>query len=82
MEAKANVEFPIKVNIPWSDLGNWREISNIFRRNKSKYFKKSNVFYRPWGKYTNLFNGDRFLIKSDPLDLKILFGEIYFLIYL
>ena len=54
----------IKLNIPWSDLGSWKEISNIFIKNKSKYFKKNNVFYRPWGKYTNLFNGKGFLIKE------------------
>ena len=54
----------IKLNISWSDLGDWKEISNIFKKNKSNYFKKSNVFYRPWGKYTNLFNGEGFLIKE------------------
>ena len=54
----------IKLNIPWSDLGSWKEILNIFRKNKSKYFKKHNVFYRPWGKYTNLYSGDGFLIKE------------------
>ncbi len=54
----------IKLNIPWSDLGSWKEISNIFLNNKSRYFKKSNVFYRPWGQYTNLFNGKGFLIKE------------------
>ena len=54
----------IKLNIPWSDLGSWNEISNIFKKNKSKYLKKNNVFHRPWGKYTNLFNGKGFLIKE------------------
>ena len=54
----------IKLNIPWSDLGSWKEISNIYKKNKSKYFKKSNVFYRPWGKYINLFQGKGFLIKE------------------
>ena len=54
----------IKLNIPWSDMGSWKEISNIFRKNKSKYFKKSNVFFRPWGKYTNLFKGNGFLVKE------------------
>ena len=54
----------IKLNIPWSDLGSWKEITNIFRKNKSKYFKKKNVFYRPWGKYTNLYTGKGFLIKE------------------
>ena len=54
----------VKLNIPWSDLGSWREISNVFIKNKSKYFKKNNVFYRPWGKYTNLFYGKGFLVKE------------------
>jgi len=54
----------IKLNIPWSDLGSWKEISNIFNKNKSKYLRKSNVFYRPWGKYTNLYLGDGFLVKE------------------
>jgi len=54
----------IKLNIPWSDLGSWKEISNIFKKNKSKYFKKSNVFYRPWGKYINLYSGNGFLVKE------------------
>ncbi len=54
----------IKLNIPWSDLGSWNEISKIFIKNKSKYYRRKNVFYRPWGKYTNLFNGRGFLIKE------------------
>ena len=63
LEKSKNVN-GIKLNIPWSDLGSWKEISNIFKKNKSKYFKKCNVFYRPWGKYTNLFNGRGFLVKE------------------
>ncbi len=63
LEKSKNIN-AIKLNIPWSDLGSWKEISNIFRKNKSKYFNKNNVFYRPWGKYTNLFNGKGFLIKE------------------
>jgi len=63
LEKSKNIN-TIKLNIPWSDLGSWKEISNIFKKNKSKYFKKSNVFYRPWGKYINLFNGKGFLIKE------------------
>ena len=63
MEKSKNIN-GIKLNIPWSDLGSWKEISNIFKKNKSKYFKERNVFYRPWGKYTNLFNGKGFLVKE------------------
>jgi len=54
----------IKLDIPWSDLGNWKEISKIYKRDKTKYFKKKNVFYRPWGRYVNLFNGKNFLVKE------------------
>ena len=63
LEKSKNIN-AIKLNIPWSDLGSWKEITNIFQKNKSKYFKKKNVFHRPWGKYTNLFNGKGFLIKE------------------
>jgi len=54
----------IKLDIPWSDLGNWKEISKIYNKNKAKYFKKKNVFYKPWGKYINLYNGKGFLVKE------------------
>ncbi len=54
----------IKLNIQWSDLGSWKEILLMYHRNKSKYFSKKNTFFRPWGKYTNLFNGNCFLIKE------------------
>ncbi len=40
--------YAIKLNIPWSDLGNWKEISKIYNKNKAKYFKKKNVFYKTW----------------------------------
>ena len=54
----------IKLNIPWSDLGSWKEICKIYGKLKKNYIKKKNVFYRPWGKYTNLFTGKKFLIKE------------------
>mgnify|MGYP001401119138 FL=1 len=54
----------INLNIFWSDLGSWREILTMFYNNRSKYFNKEKVFYRPWGKYTNLFKGSNFLIKE------------------
>ena len=60
----------IKLNIPWSDLGSWKEISKIYKKNKSKYFKKKNVFYRPWGKYINLFEGKDFLVKELTINSK------------
>ena len=54
----------IKLDIPWSDLGSWNEISKIYKKNKSKYFKKKNVYYKPWGRYVNLFKGKGFLVKE------------------
>ncbi len=61
---KTNQINAIKLDIPWSDLGSWNEISKIFKKNKSKYFKKKNVYYRPWGRYVNLFEGKGFLVKE------------------
>jgi len=63
LEKSKNIK-AIKLNISWSDLGSWKEIANIFKKNKSKYYKKTNVFYRPWGKYTNLYSGKGFLVKE------------------
>ena len=54
----------IKLDIPWSDLGSWSEISRVFNRDKAKYFNKKNIYYRPWGRYINLFNGKGFLVKE------------------
>ncbi len=63
LEKEADIN-AIKLNISWSDLGSWKEILLMYNRNKKKYLNKSNTFYRPWGKYTNLFNGHHFLIKE------------------
>ena len=60
----------IKLDMPWSDLGSWREISKIYKKNKNKYFKKKNVYYRPWGKYVNLFEGKNFLVKELTVNSK------------
>ena len=60
----------IKLDILWSDFGNWREISKFYKRNKTKYFKKKNVFHRPWGSYVNLFNGKNFLVKELTINPK------------
>ena len=54
----------IKLDIPWSDLGSWKEILKMYDKNKNKYIKKKNIYHRPWGKYTNLFKGKEFLIKE------------------
>ena len=39
-------------------------VLKMYDKNKSKYVKKKNVYYRPWGRYTNLFEGKEFLIKE------------------
>ena len=54
----------IKLDIPWSDLGSWKEICKMYDKNKKLYIKKKNIYYRPWGRYTNLFSGKGFLIKE------------------
>lgn len=54
----------IKINTVWSDLGSWSEILKLFKKDKSKYFKRKNIYYRPWGSYVNLFYGKNFLIKE------------------
>lgn len=30
----------IKLDIPWSDLGSWKEILKMYDKNKNKYYKK------------------------------------------
>ncbi len=60
----------IKLNIPWTDLGNWKAILKVYHKNKSKYFKKKNVYHRPWGRYVNLFEGKNFLIKELTVNSK------------
>ena len=62
--------YAIKLDIPWTDLGNWKEISKIYKRDKKKYFKKRNVYYRPWGRYVNLFEGKNFLVKELTVNSK------------
>ena len=61
---KTNKINAIKLDIMWSDLGSWKEVCKMYDRNKNKYIKKSNIYYRPWGKYTNLFEGKGFLMKE------------------
>ena len=54
----------IKLDIPWSDLGSWKEILKMYNKNKNKYYMKKNIYYRPWGRYVNLFEGKGFFIKE------------------
>ncbi len=63
LEKTKNI-YAIKLDIPWSDLGSWKEILLMFKKNKMKYFNKKNIFRRPWGNYVNLFNGKNFLVKE------------------
>ena len=63
LEKSKNIN-AIKLDIPWSDLGSWKEICKMYDVNKNKYIKKINTYYRPWGKFTNLFEGKGFLIKQ------------------
>ena len=67
---KSNNINGIKLNIPLSDLGNWKEIWKFFRKYKSKNSIKKNTFYRPWGKYTNLYSGKGFLLKELVINAK------------
>ena len=61
---KHNYVKGIKLDIDWTDLGNWFEILKIFNKKRTKYLKKKNLFKRPWGHYINLFRGKGFLIKE------------------
>ena len=54
----------IKLNITFTDLGNWKEIWKFFKKHKSKSNIKKNIFHRPWGKYINLYSGKGFLLKE------------------
>tara|TARA_Y100000996_G_scaffold121287_1_gene90908 strand:+ start:1510 stop:2715 length:1206 start_codon:yes stop_codon:yes gene_type:complete len=61
---KTNNINAIKLNIIWTDLGSWKEISKMYNKNKHKYFKKKNVYLKPWGNYTNIYRGKGFLVKE------------------
>ena len=63
LEKSKNI-FGIKLSIPLTDLGNWKEIWKFFKNHKSRSNIKKNTFYRPWGKYINLFSGKGFLLKE------------------
>ena len=54
----------IKLNIPLTDLGNWKEIWKFFKKNNSKTHIRQNTFHRPWGRYVNLYSGKGFLLKE------------------
>tara|TARA_B100000963_G_scaffold356030_1_gene375393 strand:+ start:38 stop:1237 length:1200 start_codon:yes stop_codon:yes gene_type:complete len=54
----------IKLITNWSDLGSWKAINTLFKKNRFKFYNKRNLFKRPWGTYRNLFKGKNFLIKE------------------
>ena len=54
----------IKLNIPLTDLGNWKEIWKFFKKINTNSYISKNTFFRPWGKYINLFYGKGFLLKE------------------
>ena len=58
------------MNIPLTDLGNWKEIWKFFKKYKSKNTIRKNTFYRPWGKYINLYAGKDFLLKELVINAK------------
>ena len=60
----------IKLDVPMTDLGNWKEIWKFFKKHQSKNYIKKNTFYRPWGKYINLFSGKGFLLKELTINPK------------
>jgi len=63
LEKSKNI-YGIKLNIPLTDLGNWKEIWKFFKKYTSLKDIKKNTFFRPWGKYINLFSGKGFLLKE------------------
>ena len=72
---KTNDINAIKLEIPWSDLGSWKEICKMYSNQKTKYlknkyFKLKSTFIRPWGKYINLFKGKGFLVKEIIINQK------------
>ena len=60
----------IKMNISFTDLGNWKEIWKFFKGEKFKKNIKKNTHQRPWGNYINLFLGKGFLLKELEINPK------------
>ena len=69
LEKSKNI-YGIKLNIPLTDLGNWKEIWKFFKKHKSKSSIKKDTYYRPWGKYINLYSGKDFLLKELLINAK------------
>ena len=47
-----------------ADFGNWKEIWKFFKKHELKNNVEKNTFYRPWGKFINLYSGKGFLLKE------------------
>ena len=69
LEKAKEINF-IKLNLIWSDLGSWKEIFKIIKKNTSQSYIKKNTFYRPWGNYKNFFKGENFLLKELTVNKK------------
>ena len=54
----------IKLDIPWSDLGSWKEILKMYDKNKNKYIKKKMCIIVHGVGIQILFEGKEFLIKE------------------
>jgi len=60
----------IKLNLTLTDLGNWKEVWKFFKKYNSRSKINKNTFFRPWGKYINLFKGKNFLLKELVINSK------------
>jgi len=60
----------IKLNLTLTDLGNWKEVWKFFKKYSSRNKINKNTFFRPWGKYINLFKGKNFLLKELVINSK------------
>ena len=67
---RANHINAIQLQTSWSDLGSWIEIFKIIKRQTKLIKVKKNTFFRPWGKYTNYFKGNNFLLKELTVNKK------------
>jgi mannose-1-phosphate guanylyltransferase len=45
----------IKLDIPWSDLGSWKEILKMYDKNKSKYVSRKKIFVTDHGAATQIY---------------------------
>ena len=68
---KTNDINAIKLDMPWSDLGSWKEILLMFNKNKIKYLKKK-ISFIDLGVIILIFSQVKiFLLRSFMLNLKV-----------